>query len=411
MRYSILKSVNIAAALFLIFSAILHPMELSLEECLEISEKSSRDLKTAQNRADTARASLLNSTGSLLPRIGAGASYDVKDGSAMSYSVSASQVLFSGFSLINSLNAASENLKAAEADLSAAKSRAAYDAKAGFIRLYKSKEALKLSEDIHGRRKIQSDIVRVKFDAGREHKGSYLTSMAQLMESEAEIKSARRALELSGMRLASAIGLEGFPVITPKGAFEVKKTSAVEPDFIALAAKVPSVIRSQASLKSAEHEFNSSLGSFLPSVSLSGGYSRSGSEFIFENESWRLGLSISLPVFEGFSNVVRSSNSLRSFSNAETTAVQALNDAVLGLKEKWNVLKAAEDSYETASSFLEAAETRAQIAQAQYSAGLLNYDSWIIIENDLVRYKKSFLDAAAALYLAEADWELQKGEY
>lgn len=384
---------------------------MTVDECVKVSLEKNRDLIAAQNRLDTARANLLSSAGRFLPQVSASASYDVKDGNAMSYSISASQAVFKGFSLINGLNAASENVRAAEADLKSAASRAAYEAKRWFIIVYKAGESVKISEEIYARRKIQADIVKVKFDSGREHKGSYLTSMAQLKETEAEIKSANRNLELTGIKLGAAIGLEGFPVIVSKGEFSLKRHPEDDPDFQALAAVSPQVIKAEASLKAAEHDFNSSLASFFPSVSLSGSYGKSGSNFVFDSETWRLGLGISLPVFEGFSNIVRSNNAGRSFSNAELSRNQAVLDAVIGLKEKWNALKTAEDSHGTAGSYLEAAETRAQIAQAQYSAGLLNYDSWIIIENELVRYKKSYLDAAAELYLAEAEWELQKGEY
>lgn len=384
---------------------------MTVDECVKASLEKNRDIKVAQNRLDTARANLLSSAGRLLPQISAGASYDVKDGKAMSYSLSANQAVFKGFSIINGINAASENVRAAEADLKDAVSRAAYEAKRWFISAYKHGEHLKVSEEIYSRRKIQAEIVKVRFNSGREHKGSYLMSVAQLKETEAEIKSAGRDLELTGMKLGAAIGFEDFTVIIAKGGVPLKKQPGEAPDFKALALVSPRVIKSEAMMRAAAHELNSSLAYFFPAISFTGSYGKSGDDFVFENESWRLGLGISLPVFEGFSNIVRAGNAGRSLSNAELSHGQAVIDAVIGLKEKWNAFKKAEDFYDAAGSYLEAAETRAQIAQAQYSAGLLSYDSWIIIENELVRYKKSYLDGAAALYLAEADWELQKGEY
>ena len=54
--------------------------------------------------------------------------------------------------------------------------------------------------------------------------------------------------------------------------------------------------------------------------------------------------------------------------------------------------------------FLEAVNERAKIASAQYESGLISFDDWIIIENNLVTYKKSHLNAQADMLDAEAYW-------
>jgi outer membrane protein TolC len=60
--------------------------------------------------------------------------------------------------------------------------------------------------------------------------------------------------------------------------------------------------------------------------------------------------------------------------------------------------------------FLEAAQERSRIAEAQYSVGFITYDNWIIIEDNLVRSKTDFLDAQANAMIAEASWIQAKGE-
>ena len=59
---------------------------------------------------------------------------------------------------------------------------------------------------------------------------------------------------------------------------------------------------------------------------------------------------------------------------------------------------------------LQAALERSQIAEAQYSIGFISFDNWIIIENDLVSAKKSYLTARANALRAEAQWVQAKGE-
>ena len=59
--------------------------------------------------------------------------------------------------------------------------------------------------------------------------------------------------------------------------------------------------------------------------------------------------------------------------------------------------------------FLAASEERAKIAQAQYSVGLITFDNWTIIEDDLVSARKTFLDVEIAALLAQANWIQSKG--
>ena len=58
---------------------------------------------------------------------------------------------------------------------------------------------------------------------------------------------------------------------------------------------------------------------------------------------------------------------------------------------------------------LSAAEERARISEAEYSIGLISYDNWIIIENNLVSAKKSFVTAELAALISEANWIQAKG--
>ena len=59
---------------------------------------------------------------------------------------------------------------------------------------------------------------------------------------------------------------------------------------------------------------------------------------------------------------------------------------------------------------MEAAQERARIAEAEYSIGLLIYDNWIIIENNLVTAKRTFLSTERDALIAEANWVQAKGE-
>ena len=83
---------------------------------------------------------------------------------------------------------------------------------------------------------------------------------------------------------------------------------------------------------------------------------------------------------------------------------------VLTLEQAWAALQDAVENVEVQRQQLEATEVRSKISQAQYSIGFIAFDNWTIIEDNLVRQKKNYLDSEAVALLAEADWIKAKGE-
>ena len=82
---------------------------------------------------------------------------------------------------------------------------------------------------------------------------------------------------------------------------------------------------------------------------------------------------------------------------------------IFTLANTWTQLQNTTDNVAVQKKSLDATEERAKIAEAEYSIGLLSYDNWIIIENNLVSAKKSYVTAQNAALVAEANWVQAKG--
>ena len=103
-------------------------------------------------------------------------------------------------------------------------------------------------------------------------------------------------------------------------------------------------------------------------------------------------------------------------SKAKSQLTQAQADersgrdsVLLTLEQTWKDFQDAGDTVLVKKKFLEAAQERAKIAAVQYSQGLISFDDWVIIEDNLVSAKKAYLDARASLLLAQAGWVQAKG--
>ncbi|MDD5292248.1 MAG: TolC family protein [Candidatus Omnitrophica bacterium] len=153
-----------------------------------------------------------------------------------------------------------------------------------------------------------------------------------------------------------------------------------------------------------------SYANFSPQLSGTAGTSKSGSKWPAKGKQWNLGLGISMPIFEGGLRVAQVSQAQSAYRQAQADERSVIDSAIVSLEQAWVELQDAVETVGVQQKSLEAAVERSNIAEAQYSAGFIDFDSWTIIENNLVTVKKSFLNAQANVLLAEANWVQAKGE-
>ena len=81
---------------------------------------------------------------------------------------------------------------------------------------------------------------------------------------------------------------------------------------------------------------------------------------------------------------------------------------IVTLSNTWTLLQNTIENVVVQGKVLTAAQERAKIAEAEYSIGLVSYNDWIIIENNLVSAKTSFVNAQLSSLVAEANWIQEK---
>ena len=95
---------------------------------------------------------------------------------------------------------------------------------------------------------------------------------------------------------------------------------------------------------------------------------------------------------------------------AEFDLISSAFDLEVALFNTWINLKNSLDLVGVRNKFLEATKSRAEIAEVQYLSGLIAFDNWTIIEDDLVNSKKSLLDAQINSLSAENAWLNAQGK-
>lgn len=388
---------------------------LSWIEAVVIAQKIHPDIISAEEKVNQAKQDKSLSKSGLFPQITASESSSTskvekaKSTKAHSVSLSARQLLFDGSKTSTNVSAALENIKAAQYNLDVVSSDIRRNLRFAFVELLRAQELLGLTENIAGRRKQNVELVGLRYEAGREHKGSLLTSKAGLAQAEYEVSQAKRQLELSQSLLNKNLGEGKYRPIKVRGDFSLAAKFDEKPIIEKLAEENPFLKQLIARKEAARIGIKSAKAEYFPQVYADASASRSDKQFLPETDRWSAGLTVSFSVFEGGSRIAQVEKSKSAFKQTEAELLSGKDSVIYTLEQTWTNLKDAQENIVVAKKFLDAAQERSLIAQAQYSNGLITFNDWTIIEDSLVNAQKSYLNAQANALVTEAGWVQAKG--
>ncbi len=384
-------------------------------DCVNEANKSHPDIVSARETVNQAVAIVEGVASPLSPQVGLDVGItpfgESSSGTSehYSYGISGSQLLYDGGKTKNQVNEATQNSASSQFSYQVASSNVRLRLRTAFIDLLKEQELLKITSDISNRRRESLELIRLRYEAGREHKGALLTAEANLAQADAEVLQARRSIDLAQRRLNKELGRTRFVPVQIEGNLEVSDAQTDEPDFEQMAATTPFLQELTARKEAAAYSVVSARADYFPKVFARFDAGRSESTWPPQNSSWSAGVTLSLPLFDGGNRQASVKESQSLLARAVEDERSGRDSVTLTLHETWVNLRNAMANVDVQGKFLESAAARARISEAQYSNGLITFDDWIIIEDALVRAKKNFLDAQVSAMIAEAEWVQAKG--
>ena len=382
------------------------------EDCIREAAQHNPDLAAAQEAVRKSQAQSKGAYGPLLPQLSANAGYaDAKSGGrSQQYSagLSVKQSLFSGFKNEAGVQKGKADLEAAAANLSVVKAQVSSDLKAAFAQLLFAQEQAQLVETIASRRQENVRLVELRFEGGREPKGAYLRSRALYRQADYEVSQADRALKVSQRQLARVLGRRETDRIVVQGLQTALPGSP--PDFEALALQTPVRLEAVAQAQAAAAGVKVARSELFPDVSATGSLGRRGEKWPPGQDEWSAGVVLSYPFWPGGQNFfdVQSANAEERRLRESLRSTE--DQTVLNLEQTFAAYQDAVQRVGVEQEFLEAAQARAKIARGQYTLGLLSFQDWDTIENDLISNQKIMLTSLRDALVAEASWERVQGK-
>lgn len=392
------------------------PRLLTWEDCVRAAELNHPDLVSAAQQLKQVEADKWITQSAMLPQVSTelsgqtskiSTSEEYKE--SYSYGISGKQLLFDGFKTSNDVGADKEEVRASHYNYAVVSSNVRLTLRSAFVELLRAQDLIFITESIAKRRKQNLELVELRYEAGREHKGALMTAQADFTEAEFDIKQAQRNLLLARIKLVKAIGWQRQLSIKAEGEFVIFESERNIPDFEYLTDNTPFLEELIAKKEAARYGLKSANSDFFPQVYVNASYDKTGIKWAPRTREWMAGVSVTFPLFEGGRRVAQVSKQEAKMMQAYADERSGRDSVIVTLGETWVGLQNAIDTVTVQEKFLDAAQERSKIALSQYSSGLLNFDNWIIIEDELVRTQKLYLDAQANMLIAEARWIQAKG--
>ena len=356
---------------------------ITVEEAVEIALRRNPQLLQAYSAIEMAEHNRLTAYGALLPGVSAFFSYSNSSTGrldalsqgivATSYStrINAGYTLFDGWGRFSNLKSARLGVTEQNARYREAEFQVMQQVKQAYAAAVAARELVAVEERRVQRQADQLEFVRQQLELGRATRSDSLRSQVDLNNAQLALLNARNDARTRTFELTEIVGSETLLGPTPEAELAVTAIPFTRDELFAIAdISAPALQAVSAAVEAAEAAVSGARSSYLPTISLSGGYGWSNQEFPPSNRSWSIGLSGSYPLFNGFQRETQvfraraSADQARQQERAERLNLSSQLDA------RYATAQSALAGVQLAEQNVELSEESLRVVQERYQLGL-----------------------------------------
>ncbi len=426
-----------AASVFGVGPAAAQDRTVTLEEAIRLALRTQPAVVQAEGDLDVAHAGQREAVGSYLPTLSfsSGLSQNSPDRwnpqtqqyitgqRSVSYStgLSASLLIFDGFSRLAQTKAANATAASADASLTNQRFQVILQTKQAFFNALAAAELVKVSQTQVERSERQLKISKDKLAAGSAIRSDTLRATVDLGNARLQLLNAQAQLATAEANLARLIGVDG--PVHPSGQPEFPDLAAL--DTAALRQEVlrssPAVQAAEAQARAAGAQVGVSRSQYLPTISASYSQNWAGAQndvwlspssvvnWPKLGNSWSLRFNLSWPIFNGFTRETGLTRSLASRQAAEARAADARRQANATFTQQLAALEAATQQWRIAQASRAAAEEDLRVQQERYRLGAATIVDVLTSQVSLGQAEVNLVQARLNVLIAKAQIEALLG--
>jgi TolC family type I secretion outer membrane protein len=385
---------------------------LTLDDCIGLAVRNHPSLLAYACEVDQSRASVNEARADLLPTLSASASYGRassqhgSDAGSYGASLQVKGTLFQGGQALNSLSAAGHSLRAAEYDYESALQDLVLDIRTKYYQLLQKERIANVSEMSIRQSRLHLDLAQRRFDVGVSSRADVLKAQVEVSNAALSLIQARNAEALARGELNSLLGL---PVDEPTVILDVLEEPSVLLEDRVLDALVcqaeamrPEIAGLSEQLEAQRARVNASMGGYFPSVSAQASYGWDGGSLSDLESDWSVGLSLSLPLFDGFSTGARVAGQRARLDVLLKTQESLRRSVELAVYEAQLSTLEARDRIQNTEIQVESALENLEIAEAEYRRGEGSMLELVDAQTEYVKAREECVSAQVDLWIARA---------
>ena len=379
---------------------------LTLEQCVSLAGENNPKLIQRETAIEQARVGLMDAHSSYYPSLSLSSGYSYSQAGRYSTNVGVSYPVYQGGSIRAGVKISRARIKIAEENYRLAEDEVILAVKGAFFRILQKQEQIALAENILKRRKEDLVLIKLRYNAGRESSPAVMEAEASLLQAEYDKKQAEEELTLARIELNLLLGRsrraevsiqhEDGDIEFPSLNRLIEEAKTQRPDM-----------RSQrVNTDVLEAQVTQAKSSYFPKISLSSSYGLRGSELFDQEGDWSMGISLSLPIFQGFSRKAKVKESTLALKEHKARIAELEQQIEEEVEQAYSDWELAGKVIEVNDKTLQAAREMYQLTKLQYEQGLTSYFFLQQKESDLANTENRYVNALYNLRLSVA--RLQK---
>ena len=410
---------------------------VTLDEAIALALRSQPAIIQAQGDLDVAHAGQREAIGSYLPTVNFNSSMSQNSSTrfntatqqlvsippsvAYQAGLSASLVIFDGFSRLAETKAAGATASSADASLTNQRFQVILQTKQAFFNALAAAELVKVTQTQVERAMQQLKISKDKLAAGSAIRSDTLRSTVELGNARLQLLNAQAQLATAEANLARLIGADGG--VHAGGAPVMPDIAGLDSAGLRLEIvnRSPPVQAAEAQARAAGAQVGVSRAQYMPTITASYRPSWAGtrdsvalSPSAFTTwpslrNGWSFNFGLSFPLFNGFSREAAMSRALAGRNAAEARAADARRQANANFTQQLAALQAAAQQMAIAEASRAAAEEDLRVQQERYRLGAATIVDVLTSQVSLGQAEVSLVQARLNLLLAKAQIEALAG--
>lgn len=286
---------------------------IQLDEAVEVALRRSPELEQARAEVQRAEQDRLGAYGSFLPRVSMAYGYSNSSTGRLdptnqaitrtSYTVQlgGSIDLFTGLRRVHDLRAARRRMDAREQGYREQRYGTIESVTTAYFDAVAAMELVRVEAARLRRQQDQLRFVRNQVEVGQATRSDVLRSEVELNNARLAVLQAQNDARDATFRLSAAMGVEERMAPAPSATLEAPPLDQDRETLTRMAMEsAPGLDAVQAELEASRAQVESARSSYLPNLTLSGGWAWQNTEYPPANRSWNVSLTGQYPLFDGF---------------------------------------------------------------------------------------------------------------